>query len=125
MKSGFQDESVHWTPTRKDSVEASINLIRTWFNDNRILIHPRCKHLIGTLKTALWNKQRTDFQRSPVYGHADAIMSLVYLIRNLDVHTNPIPQTYGADLANAIVFKREQMSPNAKALKDAFRTKRS
>jgi hypothetical protein len=124
FRSGFQDESIHWVPTRKDSLEASINLVRTWFNADRIRIHPRCKHLIGTLKTALWNKQRTDIQRSETYGHGDALMALVYLIRNLDVHTNPIPQTYGADLANAVVFQRPTKSDNVEALVRAFGGKR-
>jgi hypothetical protein len=125
IESGNPDPAVHWVPTRKDSVEASINLVRTWFNEDRILISPECRHTIGTLKTALWNKQRTDFQRSEVYGHADAIMSLCYLIRNLDTHTNPIPRTYGADLNNSIVFERKQQSENARALAQAFGIKRS
>lgn len=125
IESGHGDASVHWVPTRKDSVEASINLVRTWFNADRLVIHPRCKHLIGTLKTALWNKQRTDFQRSPVYGHADAIMSLVYLIRNVDQHTYPVPQTFQADLNNAIVFERRTLSEGAKALAQSFGTKRA
>lgn len=125
IQSGHSDSAIHWIPTRKDSVEASINLVRTWFNSDRIRIHPRCKHLIGTLKTALWNKQRTDFQRSEVYGHADAIMALCYLIRNLDTHTNPIPATYGADLANSIILKRKYESADAQAMAQAFQIKRS
>lgn len=124
VESGHADAQVHWMPTRKDSLEASINLIREALTFDQLEIHPRCKHLIGTCKTALWNKQRTDLQRSEVYGHADAIMALVYLLRNIDKHTNPIPRTYGVDVANAIIFKRETVSDNAAALANAFGVKR-
>jgi len=124
VESGHADAQVHWVPTRKDSLEASINLVREALTLDQLEIHPRCKHLIGTCKTALWNKQRTDLQRSEVYGHADAIMALVYLLRNIDKHTNPIPRTYGVDVANAIIFKRETASDNANALASAFGVKR-
>lgn len=124
MAEAIQSQA-HWSPTRKDSVEASVNLVRTWFNEGRVLIHPRCKHLIGTLRTGLWNAQRTDFSRSPVYGHADAIMALVYLLRNVDTQTNPIPQTYQADLANSIIFQRETRSDTVRALAKAFGKKRT
>lgn len=125
VESGHMDAALHWVPTRKDAVEASINLVRTWFNADRIRIHPRCKHLIGTLKTALWNKQRTDFSRSPVYGHADAIMSLVYLIRNVDQHTYLVPQSFEVDLAHTLIFERKNQSESATALAQAFGIKRS
>ncbi len=125
VESGHQDASIHWVPTRKDSIEASVNLVRTWLNAGRVVIHPRCKHLIGTLKTALWNKQRTDFQRSAVYGHADALMSLVYLIRNVDQHTYLVPQSFQADLNNSIVFERKTQSPSVNALQAAFGIKRT
>jgi hypothetical protein len=124
IESGHADSQVHWVPTRKDSLEASINLVREALTRDQIEFNPRCKHTIGTCKTALWNKQRTDLQRSEVYGHADAIMALVYLLRNIDKHTNPIPRTYGVDQANAIIFKRETVSDNAAALANAFGVKR-
>ncbi len=123
--SGNVDPLIHWSPTAKDSIEASINLVRTWFNADRIRIHPRCKHTIGTLRTALWNKQRTDFSRSEVYGHADAIMSLVYLIRNVDVHTNPVPQTYGLNMNESLLLRKREDSQTAHELKNAFKTRRS
>lgn len=115
-------KAMHWSPTRKDAVEASVNLVRTWLSQGRVLIHPRCKTLIGTLRTALWNKTRTDFHRSETYGHADAVMALVYLLRNVDQSTNPIPQTFQVDIVNAFVVKRPTESEAAKTLKSAFKT---
>lgn len=111
---------VHWNPTRKDEIEASVNLVRTWLAQGRLIVHPRCKHTIGTLRTALWNKTRTDFHRSEVYGHADAIMALVYFLRNLNTADNPIPQTFRVDIANSFIVPRKTESVAAKTLRNAF-----
>lgn len=124
-KHGFKDGTGrHWTPTAKDSKEASVNLVRGWLKDDRIEISPECRMLAGTLETALWNKKRTDFDRSKVFGHADALSSLIYLIRNLDVHTNPIPITFGADLDNTFIRNGSRESGSAKVLSDAFGLKK-
>lgn len=118
-------KEMHWIPTRKDEIEASINLVRTWINQDRLLIHPRCKILKGTLSTALWNKTRTDFNRSEIYGHADAIMALVYFLRNLNTVDNPIPQTFKVDLNNSIIIVKNQESEVSKGLRQAFGLKRN
>lgn len=84
-------EGMHFSPTAKDSLEAMVNNMRLWFKDSRIEIHPRCKFGIGTLRSGVWNKHRDDFNRSTTYGHCDAIAALMYGIRNIDVHTDPVP----------------------------------
>lgn len=110
----------HWSPTAKDSVEAGVNEVRIAFKNNRIKINPRCKFLIGTLGTGLWNKRRDDFERSATYGHADAIAALVYLWRNVNRHDNPIPATFQMDLGNRILFNGSPASGNASTLQSAF-----
>ncbi len=125
-KKGFKDDSKrYWSPTAKDAIEAGVNLVRTWLREGRLTIDPSCRILIGTLETALWNKQRTDFAESEVYGHADALAALVYLIRNVDVATNPIPLTWSADMDNAFVRHRDAPTGSAKVLSDAFGLKRT
>ena len=120
-KHGYKDGSGrHWTPTAKDTKEASVNLARQWLKDERIEISPKCRMLAGTLETGLWNKNRTDFDRSKVFGHADALSSLIYLIRNLDVHTNPIPVTFGVDIDNTFIRASTQQSGSARVLSEAF-----
>jgi hypothetical protein len=121
-KNGFKDGSGrYWSATAKDSKEASVNLVRLWLKENRIKINPECRMLIGTLETALWNKMRTDFDRSKVFGHADALASLIYLIRNLDVHTNPIPFTFGTDFDNTFIRgSAKSAGGDAEVLSKAF-----
>jgi hypothetical protein len=124
-KKGFKDGSGrHWSPTAKDAIEAGVNMVRTWLRDGRLKIHPDCRTLIGTLETCLWNKRRTDFDESEVYGHADALAALIYLLRNVDVATNPIPLTWSTDLQNAFVRNPNAPSGSAKVLQDAFGLKR-
>lgn len=115
-------EKLPFSPTDKDSLEAMVNALRLWFKDRRVLVHPRCKFLIGTLGSALWNKNRDDFAESKTYGHADAIAALMYGVRNVDVHTNPIPP----DFANPWLQARaqKQLSPTGRDLKAAFSSRK-
>lgn len=124
-KAGSDDKSGrHWTPTSKDSVEAGVNMVRLWLKNGRIRISSKCRFLIGTLETALWNKNRTDFDRSKVFGHADALSALIYLIRNVNTRTNPIPATFQVDLDNTLIRNRDGLTGSSKVLADAFGMKR-
>lgn len=76
---------------KKDSLEAMVNNVRLWFGNNRVVIHPRCKYLIETMKSAIWNETRTDLDHSETLGHYDLFAALMYLLRSIDTKTNPIP----------------------------------
>ena len=81
--------------TRKDELPAMINQVREYAKDGRILIDPSCKELIGCLRNAIWDQHKKELARSKIFGHFDALMALVYLVRNLDTSTNPIPKHFG------------------------------
>lgn len=122
---GFKDGSGRlWCPTSKDSIEAGVNLVRLWLKQGRLKINPNCRFLIGTLETALWNKNRTDFDRSKVFGHADALAALIYLIRNVNTRTNPIPITFQVDLDNTFIRNPNASTGSTRVLTDAFGLKR-
>ena len=86
-----------FTPTTKDNLDAMVNELRVLVSGGRLNVHPRCKHTIGCLKYGVWsgkqNKKR-EFARSKVYGHYDGLAALVYLVRNVDQTSNPIPRDY-------------------------------
>ena len=63
--------------------------------DGRIVVHPRCTQLLGCLKYGVFNNKRSEFARSNVYGHYDHLAALIYLVRNLSTHSNPIPADHG------------------------------
>ena len=83
--------------TTKDNLHAMINNLRVWIKNGRIEIDESCHRLIDSLKYGLWNEQRSEFARSKTLGHFDGIAALMYLVRNIDETTNPIPQNLAFD----------------------------
>ncbi|MDQ3231620.1 MAG: terminase family protein [Pseudobdellovibrionaceae bacterium] len=77
---------------KKDQFEPTINFIRNEFYNDRVVIHPDCTLLVETLRSAIFNKKRSDFQRTASLGHADALMALVYLLRSVDRITDLRPR---------------------------------
>lgn len=75
----------------KDNWEAALNDLRVRIGQGKVLVHPRCKLLIATLKGGTFNKARTDFARTQALGHMDALAALLYGNRMLDRTTNPFP----------------------------------
>jgi hypothetical protein len=82
---------------RQTILEAMVNDLRMQVSGGKIRVHPRCKELIGCLRYGIWTDNRRTFDRSSVYGHYDALAAMIYLNRNIDRITNPIPPTYGMD----------------------------
>ena len=83
--------------TSKDELHAMVNKLRTWIKQGRIEIDEKCKTLLDSLNFGLWNEQRTEFARSATLGHYDALAALMYMVRNIDEATNPIPAKLGFD----------------------------
>lgn len=80
---------------QKSDWMASVNQCAVKFATDRIKIHPRCEFLRKTCRAAMFNKQRTDFERTADLGHCDGIAALMYAIRSQN-RSNP----YGAQQAN-------------------------
>jgi hypothetical protein len=111
---------LHFVPTDKGSIEEMVNAVRLMVTNGQIIVHPRCKQLMGCLKYGVWDKNRAKFAESKVYGHFDALAALVYLVRNLDKSTNPIPVGFQVDFDNQVLLRRERPSEAAVTLKNAF-----
>ena len=88
---------VHFAPTSKDTLQAMVNELRVFIGQGRLRVSAKCRELIGCLTTAIWNKQRSQFDISDLYGHFDALAALIYMVRNLNQNSNPIP-THGVAL---------------------------
>jgi hypothetical protein len=116
---------LYFAPTSKDTLEAMVNEVRLWVGRGRIIVNPKCEQLIGSLKYGVWNDRRTEWERSSVFGHFDALAALMYLIRNIDQATNPIPRLIGVDPDNTFIDRkeRERISASGEELKKAFRIK--
>jgi hypothetical protein len=112
---------IHFVPTDKGSLEEMINTLRLMVSKGQIIVHPRCKHLAGCLKYGVWNAKRSEFARSKVYGHFDGLAALVYLVRNLNKNTNPIPPGFQVDHSNQILIYKKHESNAVKDLRRAFK----
>lgn len=117
--------SVYFMETDKESLEAMVNDVRLLVGAGQLRIHPRCTKLIGCLKYGIWTEKRDQFSRSKVYGHFDHLAALMYLIRNLVRHTNPIPATHGHLKPNSWTkhVDSKHLSGNARTLEKLY-TKR-
>ena len=80
--------------TRKDDADAALNNVKIMIQNEKIIINPRCKTLITHLEAGVWNKSKTSYERSGDMGHFDAIDSLKYLVRNVQLNKNPYPPHY-------------------------------
>lgn len=115
-------------PTGKSTLETMVNELRVFVGDGRVIVHPKCKFLSNCLKLGVWadnaqGKMRKDFGRTKDLGHFDGVAALMYLVRNLDTTTNPIPSLYGVDPNNSHIFstQRETNHELSKLFKKRFR----
>lgn len=99
---------LQFSPTNKDKLEAMVNELRLWVQSKRVIVSPNCTQTIGCLEFGVWNKDRKDWGRSSQYKHFDALAALMYLVRNVDQVTNPIPLIHGTNFNQYIPYDGEQ-----------------
>lgn len=78
-------------PSAKDDKDAALHALRNAFQQNKILIHPRCVNTIEHCLGATWNKARSSYTRSDRLGHCDHVDALVYIWRHIPKSLNPFP----------------------------------
>ena len=93
-------------PTNKTTLETMVNHMRTFVGAGKLSVHSRCTYLVGCLEHGVWaddamGRERRNFGRTAAYGHFDGIAAIMYLIRNLDTTTNPIPTLLSVDPNNS------------------------
>lgn len=80
--------------TDKKDLDSMINKVRVMVGQGKIIVNTKCEHVLGCLEYGVW-KDKTHigkmFATSLRFGHYDALAALVYLVRNYNEYTNPIP----------------------------------
>lgn len=116
-----KEHGLAWTGALKEvDLEVMVNDLRRMVGAGKLLVHPRCKHLIKQLATGLWaDKQKTDFAEDST-GHLDHLAALVYLVRAVDRQRNPYPVGFGADPVNDVVVHSQAPRGSALVLEDVF-----
>lgn len=91
------------------SFEAGIIDMRMGFVSDTLEIWPECTNLINCLKYGKLNKQRTDFERHPMFGHLDILAALMYFLRHIN-RTNPYPLNYGLSSKSNYINGKDRLS---------------
>lgn len=106
-------------PPRKGqgSWESGINALKESFKNGTLYIHPSCKDLIGTIRSAIYNKNRTDWERSERYGHYDLLAALIYFNNEVDT-SRAYPINWGLNPQNQNIPKHRE--PNTGLTLDAL-----
>lgn len=74
---------------RKGKVQETISYLRDCFANDRVEIHPSCKKLIYQLNTAIWDDSREKIARNADQSHADLIVALSYVCKEIPWNTRP------------------------------------
>jgi hypothetical protein len=114
---------LYFEATDKGYLEQMVNDLRIWVGSARLAINPRCANLLDCLRFGLWDEDRKAWERSDRLGHFDALAALMYLVRNVDMRTNPIPSDYGKPAADWFVTKQQQRETTRAKFKKAFNLK--
>lgn len=109
--------NIYFWPTGKDSLSAMVNELRVLVKNGQILINPKCLKTIGCLKYGIWNNKRSGFDRSRLYGHFDHLAALIYMVRNLDQHTDPVPDLINPNPSKQHLRKRSMKSKAVDTIK--------
>jgi len=112
---------LNFVPTTKDELTAMINEVRIWVNSGRIWISPKCTELIGCLENAQWDRHHKELGRSKVFGHFDMLMALVYMIRNIDEVSNPVPALFAKSIYTHSIPYKDLTDAKDHSLGDMFR----
>jgi hypothetical protein len=93
----------------KTDFEGALKKLRSGVGKGRVIVHPRCKLLVQTLKWGKLNKQGTDFARTKALGHCDAVAALMYGYRVMDLLSgeNPAPKEWQNPATTRIVRETE------------------
>lgn len=113
-------KGIVFAATDKEKLHEMVGELRVWVRSGRLRVHKRCKQTIGCLTSGIWNLKRTDFERSKVFGHYDALATLVYGVRNVDQYTNPLPEYLFNPNQWKTHKKKPELSPLGNDMREIF-----
>jgi hypothetical protein len=95
----------------KTYLDVMVSDVRELVKAGRVYVSPKCVQVLGCLKNGVWTKTKggtrgKEFSRSKTYGHYDGFAMLMYLIRSVDMLTNPLPPEYRANLEHTFVPRK-------------------
>ena len=97
----FSNYTIFFELADKNEKMAGINWLRSLAASGKIIINPKCTTLIRHMKDGKWASvsSRDTFGKCPMGSHYDAIDALVYLVKGMDLRSNPYPKDFDRQLA--------------------------
>lgn len=97
----------------KTYLDVMVSDVRELVKAGKVRVSPKCKQLLGCLRGGVWVKTKAgyrgkEFSRSKALGHFDAFAALMYLIRSIDMVSNPTPAVPEDNHENLFVPKKLQ-----------------
>lgn len=94
----------------KTYLDVMVSDVRELVKEGRIIVSPKCVQTLGCLKNGVWTKTKggargKEFSRSKTYGHYDGFAMLMYLVRSVDMLTNPLPPSYSRNQEDTFIPK--------------------
>ncbi len=95
----------------KTYLDVMVSDVRELVKEGRVIVSPKCVQTLGCLKNGVWTKTKggargKEFSRSKTFGHYDGFAMLMYLIRSVDMVTNPLPPSFRTNMENTFVPKK-------------------
>lgn len=85
------DHGLAVAPTKKDDKHLAVDSLNDLIVQRRLRIHRRCVRLIEQLYSTVWNRTRSQWERTDK-DHGDLVDCLVYLVRNVRWHRDCRPK---------------------------------
>lgn len=97
-------------PSAKHDKALWVDTLNQLVRERRIRVHQRCVRLLEQLRSTLWNRTRSQWERTD-RDHGDLIDDLVYMARNVTWHRDcrpPAPVDPGLREAQRMMTGRTQ-----------------
>jgi hypothetical protein len=111
--------------TSKGRLEGMVEKVKDWEYEERIKFLPEAEFVARSMSAAHWTKNRDEFARSRIYGHYDHMAAIVYLVRNVDETTDPIPALHNVDRYTTFTMPNSpELARNGAGLQTIFNPRR-
>jgi hypothetical protein len=89
---------LNFVETTKGKLKSQmVEKVKDWIFDERLFFDKKAELTLKCITSAHWAKNGDEFARSKIYSHYDLLAAVVYLIRNIDEYTDPIPRNFKGD----------------------------
>lgn len=106
-------EAVIFPSKPRDSFHSGIVSVREALVQGRLIVDPSCKLLITTLRSAMFNANRTDYLWTDLIGHADHLAALIYGLRHKQVNVRIPVSSRTVDQEKVVMAALEEMDRRA------------